>query len=153
MFIRKLLGGLFPGSTRDPLETAFGALEREVLDVLWTEGQLAVRDVQARLRRESAYTTVMTTLDRLYKKGVLTRVQAGRAFVYSPAVTRAELQALIASSVLTGFLQGHGDATMPVLSNLVDTVGAQDGGADLLRSLEAMVREKRRRLEKQIRRD
>ena len=67
MFIRKLLGGLWPGGTKDPLETAFGALEREVLGILWTEGHLAVRDVQSRLRREAAYTTVMTTLDRLYK--------------------------------------------------------------------------------------
>lgn len=148
MFIRKLLGGLWPGGGKDPLQTAFGALEREVLEILWTEGNLAVRDVQARLRREAAYTTVMTTLDRLYKKGVLTRVQAGRAFVYSPAITRAQLQASIASSVLTGLLQGRGEATLPVLSNLVDTVGSQDGGADLLKNLEELVREKRRRLRK-----
>ena len=148
MFIRKLLGGVWPGGGKDPLQTAFGALEREVLGILWAEGHLAVREVQARLARDAAYTTVMTTLDRLYKKGVLTRVQAGRAFVYSAAVTRAELQESIASIVLTGLLQGRGDAAMPVLSNLVDTVGAQDGGADLLKNLEALVREKRRRLEK-----
>ena len=148
MFIRKLLGGLWPGSEKDPLETAFGALEREVLTILWANGHLAVRDVQARLRRDAAYTTVMTTLDRLYKKGVLTRVQSGRAFVYSAAVTREQLQASIASSVLTGLLQGRGEATLPVLSNLVDTVGAQDGGADLLKDLEALVRDNRRRLEK-----
>lgn len=148
MFIRKLLGTLWPVAPRDPLQTAFGALEREVLEILWAEGNLAVRDVQTRLRREAAYTTVMTTLDRLYKKGVLSRVQSGRAFVYSAAFNREELQALIASRVLAGLLQGRGEATVPVLSNLVDTVGSQDGGADLLRRLEAMVREKRRRLEK-----
>lgn len=148
MFIRKLLGGLWPGGARDPLHTAFGALEREVLAILWAEGDLAVRDVQSRLRRTAAYTTVMTTLDRLYKKGVLSRVQSGRAFVYSPAVTREQLQASIASRVLSGLLEGRRDATVPVLSNLVDTVGAQDGGADLLRELEQMVREKRRRLER-----
>ena len=148
MFIRKLLGGLWPGGARDPFHTAFGALEREVLTILWAECDLAVRDVQARLRRKAAYTTVMTTLDRLYKKGVLSRVQSGRAFVYSAAVTREQLQASIASTVLTGLLQGRGDATVPVLSNLVDTVGAQDGGADLLRELEQMVREKRRHLER-----
>ena len=148
MFIRKLLGGLWPGGGKDPLQTAFGALEREVLGILWAEENLAVRDVQTRLRRPAAYTTVMTTLDRLYKKGVLTRVQSGRAFVYSASVTREQLQASIASSVLTGILQGKGTATLPVLSNLVDTVGAQDGGADLLKDLEALVREKRRRLER-----
>ena len=150
MFIRKLLGGVWPGGGKDTLQTAFGALEREVLAILWAEGNLAVRDVQARLCREAAYTTVMTTLDRLYKKGVLSRVQSGRAFVYSATVTREQLQASIASSVLTGLLQGRGEATMPLFSNLVDTVGAQDGGADLLKNLEAMVREKRRRLEKKM---
>lgn len=148
MFIRKLLGSLWPGGAKDPLHTAFGALEREVLAILWAEGGLAVRDVQLRLSRPAAYTTVMTTLDRLFKKGVLSRVQSGRAFVYSAAVTREQLQASIASTLLTGLLQGRGTATVPVLSNLVDTVGAQDDGADLLRTLEAMVREKRRRLEK-----
>lgn len=148
MFIRRLLGGLWPVDPKDPLQTAFGALEREVLQILWTEGNLAVRDVQARLRRPAAYTTVMTTLDRLFKKGVLSRVQSGRAFVYVAALNREELQALIASRVLAGLIQGRGGATVPVLSNLVDTVGSQDGGADLLRTLEAMVREKRRRLEK-----
>lgn len=140
---RKLLGDRFGG---DPLQTAFGALEREVMAILWAEGNLAVRDVQGRLRRAAAYTTVMTTLDRLYKKGVLSRTQSGRAFLYSAAVSREELQASIASRVITGLLHGRGEAAVPVLSNLVDTVGAHDGGADLLRTLEAMVREKRRRL-------
>jgi len=141
--IRKLLAGW---SSRDPLQTAFGALEREVMEILWLEGNLAVRDVQTRLTRPAAYTTVMTTLDRLYKKGVLGRVQAGRAFFYSPAATREELRASIASRVLTGLLQGRGDGALPILSNLVDTVGAQDGGDDLLRTLEEMVRDKRRTL-------
>ncbi|MEO5894794.1 MAG: BlaI/MecI/CopY family transcriptional regulator [Vicinamibacterales bacterium] len=141
--IRKLLASW---SSRDPLHAAFGALEREVMEILWTEGSLAVRDVQTRLSRAAAYTTVMTTLDRLYKKGVLGRVQAGRAFLYSPAATHEQLRASIASRVLTGLLQARGDAAVPILSNLVDTVGAQDGGEDLLRTLEVMVRDKRRQL-------
>ncbi len=138
---RKLFGDPF---ARDPLQTAFGALEREVMAILWAEGNLPVRDVQARLRRPAAYTTVMTTLDRLFKKGVLTREQSGRAFLYSATVSREELQASIASRVITGLLQGRSDAAVPLLSNFVDTVGAQDGGADLLRTLEEMVRDKRR---------
>lgn len=145
--LRKLLGARWSGAAGDPVETALGTLEREVMDVLWREGNLAVRDVQARLVRPIAYTTVMTTLDRLYKKGVLLRRQAGRAFFYSAAVTRPQLQAQIASSVLAGLLQSR-DGAAPVLSNLVDSVGAQEGGADLLERLEAMVRDKRRQLQK-----
>jgi predicted transcriptional regulator len=145
--LRKLLGGRWSAAAGDPVETALGTLEREVMDVLWREGDLAVRDVQSRLARSIAYTTVMTTLDRLYKKGILLRRQSGRAFLYSAAVTRPQLQAQIASNVLAGLLRSR-DGAAPVLSNLIDSVGAQAGGADLLEKLEAMVRDKRKQLQR-----
>ena len=144
MLRRRLAGG-----PSDPIETTFGVLERDVLSVLWTNGDLTVRDVQSRLSRTVAYTTVMTTLDRLYKKGVLARRQSGRAFIYSAAFTRAQLQAQIAGGVLSGLLQGRDGATAPLLSNFVESVGAQDGGAELLRELEEIVRQKRRELAKE----
>jgi predicted transcriptional regulator len=150
--LRKLLGQRGNGSAGDPIETAFGSLERDVMNVLWTENDLAVRDVQTRLARDIAYTTVMTTLDRLYKKGVLVRRPAGRAFVYSAAVTRSELQAQIAGRVLAGILHSHDEATLPVLSNLVESVGAQEDAVDLLEKLEALVRDKKRELRKGARR-
>lgn len=142
--LRKLLGAR-TGSD-DPIQTAFGVLERDVLQVLWTEGDLAVRDVQSRLERPVAYTTVMTTLDRLFKKGVLRRRRDGRAFVYAAAVTPQELRAAIAGHVLSGILKSQQAEAGPVLSNLVDSVGEQDGGPELLQTLEALVREKRREL-------
>jgi predicted transcriptional regulator len=118
------------------------------MNVIWAGEGLAVRDVQARLARQVAYTTVMTTLDRLFKKGVLVRRQSGRAFLYSPAVTRAQLQARIAGRVLAGLLHARDGEAAPVLSNLVDSVGSEDGGEHLLETLEQMVREKRRQLKK-----
>ncbi len=66
------------------------------MDVLWdSDGQLSVRDVHERLGkdRDLAYTTVMTVLDRLAKKKVVTRVRDGRAWQYSPAATREEMTA------------------------------------------------------------
>jgi predicted transcriptional regulator len=146
--LRKLLGGRLFSAAGDPIETTFGTLERDVLDVLWAEGDLAVRDVQVRLSRPIAYTTVMTTLDRLYKKGVLERRRVGRAFQYSPAMAREELRAAIAGSVLTGLLQSRVGGSTPVLSNLVDSVGDHAEGEELLRRLEALIRDKRRQLRK-----
>jgi predicted transcriptional regulator len=146
--LRKLLGHRGNGNPGDPIETAFGSLERDVMNVLWAESDLAVRDVQSRLARDIAYTTVMTTLDRLFKKGVLVRRPAGRAFVYSAAVTRSQLQAQIAGRVLAGILQARDEATVPVLSNLVDSVGSHDDAVDLLETLEALVRDKKRELKK-----
>ena len=144
----KLLGGRT--GSGDPIETAFGVLERDVLRVLWSEGDLAVRDVQSRLSRPAAYTTVMTTLDRLYKKGILQRRQDGRAFVYAAALTAPELRASIAARVLAGILSSQDNEAMPVLSNLVESVGRQDGGQELLETLESLVREKRRELKKRL---
>ena len=63
--LRKLLGGRWSGTAGDPVETALGTLERAVMDVLWREADLAVRDVQERLGRQIAYTTVMTTLNTM----------------------------------------------------------------------------------------
>ena len=142
--LRKLLGPW--NAAEDPVETAFGALERDVLNVVWAGCDLAVRDGQAQLGRPIAYTTVMTTLDRLFKKGVLVRRQSGRAFLYSAAVTREQLQAQIAGRVLAGLLRSGDTTTVPVLSNLVESVSSQDGGADLLETLETLVRDKRRAL-------
>lgn len=72
---------------------AFGDLEAAVMDHLWSRGQpAAVRDVQDALapERPLAYTTLMTVLDRLHRKGWLTRELDGRAYVYRPAGTRED---------------------------------------------------------------
>lgn len=143
--LRKLFG-VRSTADADPVQTAFGSLEREVMDVLWAAGDLAVREVQTRLPRDVAYTTVMTTLDRLFKKGILSRRRSGRAFRYSPALTRAELQTLVAGRVLSSLLQAREGVALPVLSNLVESVGAEAGGAELLERLEAMIKAKRRAL-------
>ena len=67
-----------------------GELESAVMEVLWTEPEQTVNGVEERLRnkREIAHTTVLTTLDRLYHKGYLTRQKEAKAFVYSPRYTR-----------------------------------------------------------------
>lgn len=69
-------------------------LELLCLNALWTLGEANVRDVQEIVvrTRPLAYTTIMTVLDRLVRKGKLTRRKAGRAFVYHPETTREEMR-------------------------------------------------------------
>ena len=77
---------------------ALGDLEREVMTQLWDSAEpLTVRQVHERLSRDRdlAYTTVMTVLDRLAKKGVVTQQRADRAYRYAPAQTRAEMTAAV----------------------------------------------------------
>ena len=136
-----------PGAAgRDALAAAFGTLEREVMEVVWSGGPSAVRDVQVRLPRAVAYTTVMTTLDRLYKKGFVTRERAGRAFVYQASASREQLEAAVAAGLLSGLMSNGSGAALPLLSNLVEAVGSGAGADDLLDALERLVRQKRRRL-------
>lgn len=73
-----------------------GDLEHAVMDVLWARAvPTPVRDVHEALARsrEIAYTTVMTVLDRLAKKGIVTRQLEGRAWLYQPARSRLDLYA------------------------------------------------------------
>lgn len=121
---------------------ALGDLERSVMDVLWRtlEGS-SVREVHRVLGEELAYTTVMTTLDRLHRKGLLTRRQAGRAFVYSARLSREEFEKQVATDVIAGLLDGDAE---PIVACIVDAVSEHD--AELLDELERLVRDKRKAL-------
>src|SRR5581483_6837181 len=83
-----------------------GPLEIAVMEILWAGGESSVHDVVARLPRALAYTTVMTTLDRLYKKGLLDRRKEERAFLYAPRLSRAEWERKRAGDFLAAFLRG-----------------------------------------------
>jgi predicted transcriptional regulator len=130
-------------NTGQGLAAAFGELEVRVLESLWKRQKAAaVRDV-CEDYPQAAYTTLMTTLDRLYRKGVLERERAGRAFLYRPRYTRAELEAVLAANALEAFLGQEPAALRPALSFLVDAFGTSDQG--MLEELEALVRERRER--------
>jgi predicted transcriptional regulator len=123
--------------------SVFGDLERRVLEALWEHSEpVCVRELCAAFP-SLAYTTLMTTLDRLYRKGVLERFKSGRAYAYTPRHSREELEGVLAADAVRAlFARGPG-AIRPALSFLVDAVGHTD--ARLLDELEALVRERRRR--------
>lgn len=64
--------------------------EYEVLRILWREGDLSFRGVHDRLSNGWAYTTTKTVMDRMVKKGLLTREKVGGVFSYTALVTRPE---------------------------------------------------------------
>jgi len=81
----------------------FGELEMAIMDVMWAaESPCVVREVRERLRydRSVAYTTVMTVMDILYRKGVLQRVKQGRAWRYWPAEQREQHDARVMMEAL-----------------------------------------------------
>jgi predicted transcriptional regulator len=71
-----------------------GELESEVLAALWAADEpMTPADVQRQLKAGLAYTTVMTTLSRLFEKGLVERRRAGRGYAYSPSMREAEFAA------------------------------------------------------------
>ena len=128
-------------STAGALETAFGPLEIRVLQALWArQAPSCVRDLQPRFPGV-AYTTLMTTLDRLFRKGALSRVKNGRAFYYEPRASQQELISELAGSTFATLLPGDAAAVRPILSMFVETVGDRDHA--LLDELEALVKARR----------
>jgi predicted transcriptional regulator len=116
--------------------SGLGPLETKVLEHLWDQGRpLTVRQAQLAFR-QLAYTTLMTTLDRLFRKQLLVRHRHARAFAYEPRYSRDELLSEMVSGQVTDLLGASG-ATTAILSTLVRAVGRTD--AALLNELDALV--------------
>jgi predicted transcriptional regulator len=129
-----------PGSS-----TVLGPLESQVMEILWSRGESNVHGVVANLDAgKRAYTTVMTTLDRLFKKGLLDRRKADRAFVYTPRYSRQEWENQRAGDLVARFLSAPQASGVELVSCLVDAVGRHDEA--LLDELENKIKQRRREL-------
>lgn len=121
-----------------------GPLELRLLETLWELLRpVTVRELVDHSCGDLAYTTVMTTLDRLFKKNLLTREADGRAFRYAPRYSREELHQQALTESLRQALDASSTPSLP-LSYLVETLSERD--AQLLDDLKDLVEAKRRQL-------
>lgn len=106
-------------------ESVLGDLETAVMEVCWQLETFGIKDVHARLceQRPLAYTTVQTTIERLYRKGMLRRSGHGRTFTYAPAVGREEFLKGVTKHVLDSLF---GNFAEPTVASLVDILSEQD---------------------------
>jgi predicted transcriptional regulator len=116
-----------------------GPLEERLLQAVWRRGNATVRELLSDCKLDLAYTTVMTTLDRLHKKDLLTRVPEGRAYRYSPRQTADDFRRAAAMRAINDLL-GAG-AARASLSHLVEAVSEHD--RQLLDELLRLVERKR----------
>jgi BlaI family transcriptional regulator, penicillinase repressor len=124
------------------MSVQLGKLERELMEFLWARGEVCVSDFQKHTGERLAYTTVMTTLDRLYKKGLLDRRKEGKAFFYVARQSKTEFKQGFLRRMIDAILQPDDD-TRPLLASLVDTVSERDRA--LLDDLEKMVKAAKRK--------
>ena len=122
------------------LASTLGPLELRVLEELWASGGASVRDLLDAFPGV-AYTTLMTTADRLYRKGLLLRTREGRRFRYQARWTPEEPDLRLASSAMVTWLADDPRALRPLISLFVDEVSRRDHA--MLDELERLIRQKK----------
>jgi predicted transcriptional regulator len=118
-----------PSPRRSVLDLA--PLELDCMNTLWPIGHGTVREIRDRLaeRRPRAYTTIMTIMDRLARKGIVERVKAGRAYVYRPRLSAEDARAQALAQVLDSFFGGSKEALLAQLGNGTAVLRAAAGAS------------------------
>ncbi len=125
----------------DVVLDSLGDLERKVMIEVRRLGEANVTSVNTAIGGAYAYTTIMTTLDRLFKKGLLSRRKDGRAFFYTAKYSLAEMDRGMAEVIIGRLFETGTGGIEPVLACIVDSVSERD--LLLLDELERLVKEKR----------
>jgi len=120
-----------PGRARptraEPVPPPLHELEAEVMEELWRVGEARVRAVMEalnrRTRKERAYTTYMTIMSRLHKKGMLVRRREGKTDFYVPSYGRDDYMALRARAQVEDLVAQYGDVA---LSNFAEQMAGLD---------------------------
>jgi len=113
------------------------------MERIWARGEASVRDIYDDMASRLAYTTVMTTLDRLFKKGLLDRRALSRAFYYTPRISKRDYNQQLTQHLL-GIAVEESGSKQALLSCFVDYVS--DSDRTLLDELDELIKAKRRSL-------
>ena len=111
-----------------------GDLETLIMQLAWANPGSTVREIFDRMegKQKRAYTTVMTTMDRLHRKDLLTRTKDGLAWRYQPTMSQADFEHALADELATEILQVHGEVG---LAAFVDAASTDPAMLDRLAAL------------------
>lgn len=105
----------------------FGDLEEKVMEFLWEKGSGSVREVRQYLgENKFAHTTVMTVMDRLYKKGILKREKEGKGYRYYPVISREQFEAEVAKKVVKDMLKSSPSTTVAAFEGLIEELPEEE---------------------------
>lgn len=131
----------------DAVMDSLGVLENRVLDEIRQLGETNVTGVCQRLGDVYAYTTVMTTLDRLYKKDLLFRRKEGRAYFYKAKYSAEEMEMHLTEDAIARLMETVTGGVEPLLACIIDSVSDRD--RELLDELERLIKQKRQEIERE----
>lgn len=112
-------------SSEHGLEKVIGRLERAILEILWENQGIPGREIHQRMLkgRKLAYTTTLTVLDRMVKKGTALRKREASLFRYYPSMKKEEFEHRVASTMIKGIYEM---APSPAISTFVDILSGMD---------------------------
>ena len=121
-------------------DVSLSELQLSLMRVLWQRGEASTAEVAEALRgeRDLAHTTVATLLTRLEKRGLLVSRREGRALLYTPRVSEAEVQRSMVGSLVDSLFAGRASA---LVSHLLDARGVD---ARELAELQALLNQQRK---------
>jgi len=110
---------------KEGLDQILGKLEKQIMETLWLRGESSVRDILEGINHSQDYTysTLITVMNRLSKKGLLEKKKVGKTFFYKPTHTKAELLDIVSKKVIQGISELSFQTT---ILNFVDYVSAKD---------------------------
>jgi predicted transcriptional regulator len=117
-----------------------GPLEAQIMEIIWSKGEVTIRDIFDTLRkqRDFAYTTIMTVVHNLYRKGFLNQRKDGNTHFYTASQSRSQFVRSRVAEALDALLE---DFTEPALAHLAERLTKKD--ATQLDELEKMIAERR----------
>lgn len=103
---------------------SLGPLEKEVMEIVWQKKSVSVKDVATELSstHNLAYTTVLTILSRLWKKGLLDRTKTGKSFVYQPKRNKKQTVQSLIRSTLHAMIDRYGDEAITAFIDEVSSI-------------------------------
>jgi predicted transcriptional regulator len=109
-----------PSSSKS--KKVLGPLEGDIMEVVWEQGPTTVSAVHKALRehKDIAYTTFMTTMSRLAKKGLLDQDRSAASYVYSAALSKAEFDKYVVAGVIRALLNDYGDTFVDCFVEMLD---------------------------------
>lgn len=119
-----------------------GELELEVVEFLWTHGEANAKTVHDQMKdtRQNTHNTVQSTLERLYKKGILERRKVAHSFLYHCRCSRTDILARKIGDLADELARGE---TRAMLAAFVEFTARLDGAQ--IRELETMIAQHRKR--------
>lgn len=112
---------------------SLGDQQLSVMNVLWDAGAATVHEVREKLKhRKLAYTTILSTMQKLEKSGWLTHETRGRTYVYRPTCSRSKARASSLMAMITRLFRGD---PLLMMENLLDETALDESDLTQLRKM------------------